>query len=795
MTGVDVFVSLVDIVVIATALAILIYVLVAGASKRYRQMPPGGSVIATGVVVAAIAHISDLLYGFMVTDAGLAPALSSSFFSASWLHWGLSRTAFALIAIGLVMLMFVRRKMEHEVVSRNALVEDLRSSRNVSDRRFRYLFDSTTDSVYCYRFDMPLSIYESVATHIDAVLDAQLHRANDAFVRELEVGDITEIIGQRYGELDRAKDFEAHSAMMTAFVESGYRIEDYEFNYRTLTGEDRALRVNLIGVVRKGCLERIWGVESNVLEIRLAKAELRHRQKFQKLVADVSTKLVTTPDDQASDAIRECIGRIATFFEVDRAMMFWVDDRVEERVSVVSVWSRSGINPFGGTVSIDKYPLFWKNIADNREVVRIDSVKDLPDNMAVDRQNLLNNDLKSLLVLPLNIENEIVGGMTLGRVVEEKAWGDQLVSDVSVFLDVLANSMLRFKSKRALADALDGLRNATDRLEAENVYLREEVERRQGFDEIVGENSAVLRCLHQVDQVANTRIPVLILGETGTGKELIARAIHEHSDRRNRPLVKVNCAALPANLIESELFGHEKGAFTSADSKKRGRFDLADGSTLFLDEIGEIPIELQAKLLRVLQEGEFERLGGTKTIKVDVRLVVATNRDLVAAVQTGEFRSDLFYRINTFPIELPPLRDRGDDIDLLAHHFVKLHAKRLGRNVQEISSEMMRQLRSYSWPGNIRELDGIIQRALISNSGPVVNLVEPLVSSSADDKSPRIISSTIANLKLVEREHIVAVLDEAQWKISGDNGAASQLGIPPSTLRSKMKKLGIVRPD
>ena len=215
---------------------------------------------------------------------------------------------------------------------------------------------------------------------------------------------------------------------------------------------------------------------------------------------------------------------------------------------------------------------------------------------------------------------------------------------------------------------------------------------------------------------------------------------------------------------------------------------------MFLDEIGEIPIELQAKLLRVLQEGEFERLGGTRTIKVDVRLVVATNRDLTAAVQSGEFRSDLFYRINTFPIELPALRDRGDDIDLLARHFVNLHAKRLGRDVQEISSEMMRQLRTYPWPGNIRELDGIIQRALISNSGPVVDLVEPLISSELEDRTPRIISSTIVDLKLVEREHIITVLDDTQWKISGSSGAASQLGIPPSTLRSKMKKLGIVRP-
>jgi transcriptional regulator with GAF, ATPase, and Fis domain len=283
------------------------------------------------------------------------------------------------------------------------------------------------------------------------------------------------------------------------------------------------------------------------------------------------------------------------------------------------------------------------------------------------------------------------------------------------------------------------------------------------------------------------------MGETGTGKELIARAIHELSDRGTRPLVKVNCAALPANLIESELFGHERGAFTGADSAKRGRFDLAHGSTLFLDEIGEIPVELQAKLLRVLQEGEFDRLGGSKTIKVDARLVVATNRNLADAVLNGEFRSDLYYRINTFPIELPALRNRGDDIQLLAEYFVNIHAPRLGREVIQISAEMMNQLYRYRWPGNVRELEGIVQRALISSSGPVLNLAEPLVVD-AQDEGQSTGSQAVSDLKLIEREHIVAVLEDAGWKISGESGAAAKLGIPPSTLRSKMKKLSIIRP-
>lgn len=795
MTGLDVLVFAVDLVVVGVSIALLCYVLIAGVLRTPEPLPKSGFIIAIGVIIAAIAHVSDLVYKYLVPAAGDVVHLSSSFFSASWLHWSLSRLAFVTIAIGLLSLIFVKRRHNTEIINRTALVEDLRSSRDVSDRRFRYLFDSTTDSVYCYRFRTPVSIYESVETHVEAALDAELHRANEVFVRELELSDISEAIGQRFGELDSAKDVEAHKALITTFVENGYRVEDYELNYKTPAGDDRALCLNLIGVVQKGRLERFWGVESNVLEFRETKAELAHRQQYQKLVADVSTRLVAVQDDQADAAISECVGRIARFFDADRATLFWGDDDEKRSVSIVTAWSRDGIDPFAGTITPDQFPVLWKQVAERRRLIRIDSVENLPDDYAADRNTATNFGIKSLLVLPLVVGDEVVGGMTLVRVRKEKKWSDQLVADLTIFSEVLASSMQRVRSRRELAEALHGLRKATDRLEAENIYLREEVERKQGFDEIVGECPPILRCLNQVAQVADTQTPVLIMGETGTGKELIARAIHEHSSRRDRPLVKVNCAALPPNLIESELFGHEKGAFTGAEGRKRGRFDLADGTTLFLDEIGEIPVELQAKLLRVLQEGEFERLGGTRTIKVDVRLVAATNRDLNVAVQEGLFRSDLYYRINTFPIILPALRERGGDIDLLARHFVGIHAQRLGREVREISSEMMRQLKRYPWPGNIRELDGIVQRALISNSGPVVDLAEPLLSKDADDQEIKIISSTIADLKLVERDHIVAVLDKTSWKISGATGAASQLGIPPSTLRSKMKKLGIVRPQ
>ena len=414
-------------------------------------------------------------------------------------------------------------------------------------------------------------------------------------------------------------------------------------------------------------------------------------------------------------------------------------------------------------MALQLFPRCFERLRQHK-IVRIDNVDEMQDGLETDRRNLSELGVRSLIVLPLVVGGELLGGMTFSRVVEQRPWHESDASDLKVPCELLANYILRLKSRRALNDAMLSLQRATDRLEAENVYLREEVELKHGFDDIVGISPQLMKSLQLVEQVADTKTPVLILGETGTGKELIARAIHDLSDRRDRPLVKVNCAALPASLIESELFGHEKGAFTSADSRKRGRFDLADGSTLFLDEIGEIPIELQAKLLRVLQEGEFERLGGTKTRKVDTRIIAATNRDLAVEVRNGEFRSDLFYRINTFPIEVPALRDRGDDIELLARHFVRLHGQRLGREVTEISAEMMRQLRLYDWPGNVRELDGIIQRALISSDNEVLELAEPLLKTRLDDGAPRILSSSIPELKLVERDHIVSVLEEVDWE-------------------------------
>ncbi len=326
------------------------------------------------------------------------------------------------------------------------------------------------------------------------------------------------------------------------------------------------------------------------------------------------------------------------------------------------------------------------------------------------------------------------------------------------------------------------------RLEAQNVYLQEEIKGTHNFEELIGGSTSLKKVLKNVERVAPTDSTVLITGETGTGKELIARAIHNLSPRKSRPLVKVNCAAIPAGLIESELFGHEKGAFTGALTKKMGRFEVADKGTIFLDEIGELPLDLQSKLLRVLQEGEFERVGGTQTFKVNVRVIAATNRDLEQLSKTGHYRPDLYYRLNVFPIHLPALREREGDIPLLVQYFVHKFAVNLGRKIDRIPERMMTALQRYPWPGNIRELEHVIERAVILSEGPELEPIDWLSQPGSKAGSGKTLT-----LEEIERQHIVDVLEQTNWRVSGDKGAAKILGLNPTTLEARMKKLGITR--
>ena len=340
-----------------------------------------------------------------------------------------------------------------------------------------------------------------------------------------------------------------------------------------------------------------------------------------------------------------------------------------------------------------------------------------------------------------------------------------------------------------LRSAYTKIKQLKNRLEAETAYLQEEIKLDHNFESFVGKSVALKYVLYKVEQVAVADSTVLVFGETGTGKELVARAIHNNSLRKNRPLVKVNCATLPTHLIESELFGHEQGAFTGAQTRQRGRFEVADGTSIFLDEIGELPLGLQIKLLRVLEHGEFERLGSSRTVKVDVRVIAATNRDLEEDVRKGRFREDLFYRLNVFPITVPPLRHRAEDIALLALFFVERASKRLGKSIEQIPEGVVQKLQAYPWPGNVRELENVIERAVINSSGTKLRLADDL-AGPAPNPPP----FPLKSLQEIEKNHIQRVLQLTNWRIEGAKGAALILDMKPSTLRFRMRKLGIQKP-
>ncbi len=438
-------------------------------------------------------------------------------------------------------------------------------------------------------------------------------------------------------------------------------------------------------------------------------------------------------------------------------------------------------------------------VLQNRKWLVSSTREELRERFPLTFEVMAKENMESLCAMPL-VSNDRPRGVLFFMAAREAAYGglrrgllEQVTNAVAVALDDCL--------------AHEEVRRLRDQLAAENAYLQEEIRSEHNFQEIVGNSQPLRHVLSQVTQVASTDATVLIYGETGTGKELIARAIHARSERRGRPLVKVNCGAISAGLVESELFGHVKGAFTGAIQRRTGRFELANGGTLFLDEVSELPLDTQVKLLRVLQEGEFEPLGSSHSVRVDVRIITACNVDLAGAVAAGKFRSDLFYRLNVFPVKVPPLRERGSDVRELALFFVTSFARKFGKRIESVSEETLKRLSDYAWPGNIRELQNIIERAVILCSGsvfrldqdlvPAVNTAEtmksqclPTLPAVKDDPSTPPIT-----LEEAERQHILSVLEHAKGVIDGPNGAAKILDMHPNTLRSRMKKLGVQRPS
>jgi transcriptional regulator with GAF, ATPase, and Fis domain len=387
---------------------------------------------------------------------------------------------------------------------------------------------------------------------------------------------------------------------------------------------------------------------------------------------------------------------------------------------------------------------------------------------------------KSLLVMPIEVVQEPLHLVLISTVCEEREWPEAYIPRLRLLGEMMVDRL-------EWARAVQEIQCLREKLEHENIYLRKEVKERIGPERIVGRSPAIRRTLDLAEQVAATDSTVLLLGETGSGKERFASYIHERSRRSDRPMIKVNCSAIPTSLVESELFGREKGAYTGALSKQIGRFELAHGSTLFLDEIGELPLEVQVKLLRVLEDHTIERLGNPKPISVDVRIIAATNRDLASAMRDGRFRKDLYYRLNVFPVFVPPLRERREDIPLFIDSFMDELAGSMGKRIEEVDSASVDALIAYPWPGNVRELRNLVERAMITATGSVLRIAPPAIDTTEVDSR--------TDLAGFERAHILQALQETGWRIRGVHGAAARLGMKPTTLESRIKKLGLLRPS
>ena len=520
--------------------------------------------------------------------------------------------------------------------------------------------------------------------------------------------------------------------------------------------------------------------------VETLRTELEERLRFETLLAEISARFLNLPADRIDSHIEDAQRRICKLLDLDRSALWQVPEQEPGSLLLTHVHQPPGaLAPVERMNAWDFFPWTTKKVLDG-ETVTISKMTDLPPEADLDRENYRAYGAKSNVSVPLSAgEGPVLGLLTFAVMREERSLPDTVVAGFRLIAQVFANALARKQMEEQLKERLNKIEELKERLERENIYLREEVRFLVEHADIVGQSAAMKKVLAHAEQVARTDSTVLLLGETGTGKELLARAIHNMSARKDRPLVTVNCASLPATLIESELFGRERGAYTGAMTKMMGRFEIADGSSLFLDEIGELPLDLQSKLLRVLEQGRFERLGSSRTIKVNVRIIAATNRDLEREVKVGKFRRDLFYRLNVFPIEIPPLRERPEDIPLLVRAVVKEFQKRMGKEIESIPKKTMQALQSYSWPGNVRELRNLIEHAMILSRGKTLDLHLPELASSGTDAP--------ANLKDMERMHIVAVLEKTGWRMAGPGGAAEVLGLKRTTLQGKMKKLGIKR--
>ena len=514
---------------------------------------------------------------------------------------------------------------------------------------------------------------------------------------------------------------------------------------------------------------------------------LSRRVEYEKALAKLSATFINLAPDRVDGEIENGLAALAESMGGDRATIAVIDPTSGDPV-VTHSWARQGFPLTAKRAVKESLPWLSQRIKMG-ETILLHAADEFPSEATIERKYIELLGIKSSLIVPMHVESKLIGAVAMSSCV---SFRERQLSDAETIMrfraaaDVFANAIARKRADETLHRAYAEIHFLKEQLEVENSYLREEIKLEHSHTGVVGNSAAIRGVLKKAEQVAGTDSSVLILGETGTGKELIARTVHEMSRRSRRSMVKTNCAALPATIIESELFGRERGAYTGALAREIGRFELADQSTIFLDEIGELPPEVQSKLLRVLQEGEFERLGSPKTIKVNVRVIAATSRDLRQMVNEAKFREDLYYRLNVFPIVIPPLRERREDIPALVWHILKDLSQRMGRSIDVVHASTMQEFQKYSWPGNVRELRNVIERNLILSSGSVFRAEVPEM-----DQKP---NKSLRRFEEVEAEYFRNVLLATGWRIRGKRGAAEILGVKPTTLEARMKKLGIGRP-
>jgi formate hydrogenlyase transcriptional activator len=504
---------------------------------------------------------------------------------------------------------------------------------------------------------------------------------------------------------------------------------------------------------------------------------------FERMLADLSARFANLPGDQVEREIQVAQTILRRFLDFDRGTFGAFQE--DGLLVILSSTAVEGLEPTPLGPLPAQLTWFVGQLRAGKVVVTANAAIDLPTEAVAESEYCRRTGLVSHLAIPLRIDGRIIGAIAFSAFRKTRTWPYDLIARLKLVGEVFAQALVRKKDRENLLAAMAEIKVLKDRLERENDYLQRAVLARPEMS-LTSRSPRFLSVIDEIAKVAQTGSTVLLLGETGSGKEVLAQAIHDASPRKGRPMIKVNCATLPASLIESELFGREKGAFTGALARQPGRFEIADGSTIFLDEIGELPLELQSKLLRVLQEGEFERLGGTKTIRVDARVIAATNRPLAQAVREGKFREDLFYRLDVFPIEVPPLRERREDIPMLCWTFVREFGNSMGKPIEEIAEESMSALQEYHWPGNVRELRNVIERAMILNSDRKLS-----IKLGHATLRPIAVKASAGSLEEAEHAIILQALEQCNWRIRGSNGAAALLDIKPTTLESRIKKLGL----